>query len=142
MSGFVEGQDRQQVTLLPESLDDFIAQDNAVRIVDAFVGELDLAAMGFKGTAPAATGRPSYHPGVLLRIYLYGQRRLSSSSHTASAITCRSRRSASGQPTELSTCTRKLPIRVRVSPGAASSSLDEVVRPGSRSARRNRGHGR
>jgi transposase len=72
MSRFVEGQDRQQVTLLPECLDDFIGEDNPVRVVDAFVAELNLAALGFDGTAPAATGRPSYHPAVLLRIYIYG----------------------------------------------------------------------
>jgi transposase len=72
MSRFIEGQDRQQVTLLPESLDEFVAEDNAVRIVDAFVGELDLPALGFDGTQAAATGRPSYHPAVLLKIYIYG----------------------------------------------------------------------
>jgi transposase len=72
MARFIEGQDRQQVTLLPESLDDFIAEDNAVRIVDAFVDELDLPSMGFEGTEPAATGRPSYHPAALLKIYIYG----------------------------------------------------------------------
>jgi len=72
MPRFVEGQDRHQVTLLPESLDDFIAEDNAVRVVDAFVDELDLAALGFEGAAPATTGRPSYHPSVLLKIYIYG----------------------------------------------------------------------
>jgi len=69
---FIEGQDRQQVTLLPECLDNFIAEDNPVRVVDAFVGELDLASLGFEGAMPAATGRPSYHPAVLLRIYIYG----------------------------------------------------------------------
>jgi transposase len=68
----VEGQDRHQVTLLPESLDEFIAEENAVRIVDAFVDELDLVEMGFDGMKPAATGRPSYHPTVLLNIYIYG----------------------------------------------------------------------
>ena len=72
MPRFVEGQDRQQVTLLPECLDDFIAEDNPVRVVDAFVSELDLNGMGFEGAAPAATGRPAYHPGVLLKIYIYG----------------------------------------------------------------------
>ena len=72
MPRFIEGQDRHQVTLLPESLDEFIAADNAVRVVDAFVDELDLSAAGFEGTAPAATGRPSYHPAVLLKIYIYG----------------------------------------------------------------------
>jgi transposase len=72
MPRFIEGQDRQQVTLLPECLDDFIAEDNLVRVVDAFVGELDLASLGFDGAMPAATGRPSYHPAALLRIYIYG----------------------------------------------------------------------
>ncbi len=72
MPRFIEGQDRHQVTLLPESLDDFIAQDNAVRIVDAFVNELDLEALGFQGVRPAETGRPSYHPAALLKIYIYG----------------------------------------------------------------------
>ena len=72
MPRFVEGQDRHQVTLLPESLDDFIAEDNAVRVVDAFVDELDLATLGFESAEPAATGRPSYHPALLLKIYVYG----------------------------------------------------------------------
>ena len=72
MGRFIEGEDRHQVTLLPECLDDFIAEDNTVRIVDVFIDELDLAALEFPGAAPAATGRPSYHPSVLLKIYLYG----------------------------------------------------------------------
>jgi transposase len=72
MSRYVEGSDRSQVTLLPECLDDYIAEDNTVRVVEAFVEELDLAALGFTKAAPAATGRPAYHPGVLLKIYIYG----------------------------------------------------------------------
>jgi transposase len=72
MPRFIEGQDRHQVTLLPESLDEFIAEDNAVRVVDAFVDELDLPGLGFQGAEPALTGRPSYHPAVLLKIYIYG----------------------------------------------------------------------
>ncbi len=72
MSRFVEGQDRQQATLLPACLDDFVGEDNPVRVVDAFVGELDLAALGFHRTRPADTGRPSYDPAVLLKIYIYG----------------------------------------------------------------------
>jgi transposase len=72
MSHFIEGQDRSQVTLLPECLDDFIAEDNPVRVVDAFVAELDLARLGFAGSTPATTGRPSYDPAVLLKIYIYG----------------------------------------------------------------------
>ena len=72
MKRFIEGEDRSQVTLLPECLDDYIADDNPVRAVDAFVEELDLQELGFEGAEPATTGRPSYHPAVLLRIYIYG----------------------------------------------------------------------
>ncbi len=72
MGRLVEGTNRNQATLLPECLGDFIAEDNPVRIVDAFVDELDLASMGFEGTTPAITGRPSYHPAVLLKLYIYG----------------------------------------------------------------------
>ncbi|HVZ45615.1 MAG TPA: IS1182 family transposase [Ramlibacter sp.] len=72
MPRFIEGQDRQQVTLMPECLDDFIGVDNPVRVIDAFVSELDLAGLGFEGAEPAATGRPSYHPADLLKVYIYG----------------------------------------------------------------------
>src|SRR5450432_1140018 len=72
MKRFIEGADRSQVTLLPECLDDYIADDNPVRVVDAFVDELDLRELGFESAEPAATGRPSYHPAVLLKIYIYG----------------------------------------------------------------------
>jgi len=72
MKRFIEGQDRSQVTLLPECLDDYIGEDNPVRVVDAFVDELDLQALGFEGATAAATGRPSYHPSVLLKLYVYG----------------------------------------------------------------------
>jgi len=72
MKRFIEGEDRSQATLLPEYLDDYIGEDNPVRAVDAFVEELDLKALGFEGADPADTGRPSYHPAVLLKIYIYG----------------------------------------------------------------------
>src|SRR6202043_1790993 len=72
MKRYVVGQDRSQSTLFPEVLDDYIAADNPVRVVDVFVDELDLKEMGFEGAEPEATGRPSYHPGTLLKIYLYG----------------------------------------------------------------------
>ena len=72
MPRFIEGLDRHQVTLLPECLDDFIAEECTVRVVDAFINELDLTALGFDGATPAATGRPAYHPSVLLKIYMYG----------------------------------------------------------------------
>src|SRR5215467_2013566 len=69
---FIEGQDRGQLTLLPECLDDYVGEDNPVGVVETFVDELDLAALGFAGVVPEATGRPSYHPATLLKIYLYG----------------------------------------------------------------------
>jgi transposase len=69
---FVEGENRTQVALLPDCLDDYVAEDNPVRAVDAFVEELDLRQLGFEGADPAATGRPAYHPAVLLKIYIYG----------------------------------------------------------------------
>jgi transposase len=69
---FIQGADRTQSTLLPDCLDDFIAADNPVRAVDAFVEELDLKELDFAGAEPAATGRPAYHPAVLLKLYIYG----------------------------------------------------------------------
>ena len=72
MKRFIEGEDRGQGTLLPELLDDYIAEDNPVRVVDVFIDELDLACLGFKGVQPAKTGRPAYHPAVLLKLYIYG----------------------------------------------------------------------
>jgi transposase len=72
MKRFIEGVDRNQSTLLPECLDDFVVEDNAVRVIDVFVDELELRELGFDGVAPQATGRPAYHPSVLLKIYIYG----------------------------------------------------------------------
>jgi transposase len=72
MKRFIEGENRQQSTLFPERLDDYVADDNAVRVVDAFVEKLDLLSLGFEGVAPSATGRPAYHPAVLLKLYIYG----------------------------------------------------------------------
>jgi transposase len=72
MKRFVEGEDRTQVTLLPECLDDYVEAENPVRVIEVFVDELDLGELGFVGVEPLATGRPSYHPAVLLKIYIYG----------------------------------------------------------------------
>jgi transposase len=72
MKRFVVGADRGQSTLLPECLDDWIDESNAVRVIDAFADVLNLVDLGFDGVAPAATGRPSYHPAVLLKLYIYG----------------------------------------------------------------------
>jgi transposase len=70
MTRFVEGADRGQSTLLPECLDDWGADDNPVRVIDAFVAALDLAELGFGGVEPAGTGRPSYHPASLKALHL------------------------------------------------------------------------
>jgi len=72
MKRFVSGVDRGQSTLLPECLDDFIDESNPVRVIDAFVDALDLGELGFDGVIPEATGRPSYHPSLLLKLYIYG----------------------------------------------------------------------
>jgi transposase len=72
MRRFVEGVDRGQTTLFPESLDDWIGEDNPIRVIDAFVEALDFSAIGFDSVVPEATGRPSYHPVILLKLYIYG----------------------------------------------------------------------
>jgi transposase len=72
MKRFVEGEDRRQGVLLPEYLDDWVSEENPVRAIEAFVDALDLGAMGFEGVTPAATGRPGYHPGLMLKLYVYG----------------------------------------------------------------------
>src|SRR5438874_1189462 len=72
MTRYVEGEDRSQATLFPETLDEYIAADNPVRVVDVFVDELDLQKLGFDGMQPELTGRPAYHPATLLKIYIYG----------------------------------------------------------------------
>ena len=71
MKRFVEGVDRGQSTLFPDRLEDWIGDDNPVRVVDVFVDELDLGGLGFDRVAPLATGRPGYHPCVLLKLYIY-----------------------------------------------------------------------
>ena len=72
MKRFITGVDRTQSTLFPERLDDYIAEDNPVRVVDVFVEELELATLGFDRVAPHHTGRPAYHPATLLKLYIYG----------------------------------------------------------------------
>ena len=71
MSGFIKGASRSQVTLFPEAVDEYIREDNPVRVIDVFVDGLDLSSLGFK-TQPADTGRPAYHPGVMLKLFIYG----------------------------------------------------------------------
>lgn len=72
MSGFIEGIERSQIALFPERLEDWICEDNPVRIVDVFVDALDLSECGFERTSPAHTGRPGYEPAVLLKLFIYG----------------------------------------------------------------------
>src|SRR5438874_7441811 len=72
MRRFVEGTARGQSTLFPECLEDWIGENNPVRVIDVFVDELDLSQLGFSGVDPEVTGRPSYHPSVLLKLYIYG----------------------------------------------------------------------
>jgi len=72
MKRFIEGTDRGQSTLFPAYLEDWIDEDNPVRVIDVFVGELDLSELEFSGVEPEVTGRPSYHPSVLLKLYIYG----------------------------------------------------------------------
>jgi transposase len=93
MRRFVELADRRQWTLLPECLDDFVDESNPVRMIDVFVDALDLAEMSFEGVEPAATGRPSYHPSVLLKLYIFGylnRVRWSPAAGTRSRTRCRS----------------------------------------------------
>src|ERR1700730_10088830 len=72
MKRYVVVQDRSQSTLFPEVLDDYIAEDNPVRVIDVFVDELDMKDLEFEGMDPEATGRPGHHPASLLKIYIYG----------------------------------------------------------------------
>ncbi|MEJ2377095.1 MAG: transposase, partial [Pseudolabrys sp.] len=72
MKRFIEGEDRRQAILFPDSLEDYVTEANPVRVIDAFFDELDLQALGFTGAVPEVTGRPAYHPATLLKIYLYG----------------------------------------------------------------------
>ena len=69
MHRFIDGEDRMQQTLLPHCLEDYVGEENPVRVIEVFIDELDLAALGFSGMTPAATGRPAYHPSTLLKIY-------------------------------------------------------------------------
>ncbi len=82
MKRFVEGEDRSQSTLFPERLDDYIAEDNPVRVIDAFVDALDLVELGFERAIPQDTGRPGYDPATLLKFHIHGYlNRIQSSRH-------------------------------------------------------------
>ena len=88
MSHHIKGQPRHQSTLFPESIDDFVTEDNPVRVIDMFVDHLDLLDLGFETVNPKLTGRPGYHPSTMLKLYIYGylnriqsSRRLEKESH-------------------------------------------------------------
>jgi len=72
MKRFIEGVDRNQTTLFPDRLEDWIDEDNPVRVIDVFVDEQDLFDLGFERVVPHGTGRPGYHPSSLLKLYIYG----------------------------------------------------------------------
>ena len=74
MHRYIDGEDRMQQALLPHSLEDYVGEENPVRVIEVFIDELDLAALGFSGMTPSATGRPAYHPSTLLKIYLLRRR--------------------------------------------------------------------
>jgi transposase len=81
MKRFIEGENRTQSTLFPATLEDYVAENNPVRVIEAFIDELDLKHLGFKGVSPHATGRPAYHPSILLKLYVYGYLNRIQSSH-------------------------------------------------------------
>ena len=72
MKRFIDGENRFQSTLFPESLEDYIAEENSIRVVDAFVDKLKLKELGFDRAEPSDTGRPGYLPATMLKIYTYG----------------------------------------------------------------------
>jgi transposase len=72
MKRYIDRVDREQVTLFPDRLEDWVDEDNPVRVIDVFVDELDLGGLGFERAQPGATGRPEYHPAMLLKLYVYG----------------------------------------------------------------------
>ncbi len=69
---YIEKASREQITMLPESLEDYVNQDNAVRVIDAFVESLEFGTLGFSKSKPAETGRPPYDPRDILKLYVYG----------------------------------------------------------------------
>jgi len=87
MTSYISGESRSQSTLFSEALDDYIHEDNPVRVVDVFVDELDLSVLGFKHTKPCATGRPGYDPATMLKLYLYGYTHLNPASVVSSTHT-------------------------------------------------------
>ena len=69
--GYIQGADRNQLVFLPNTLDDYVDENNEVRAIDIFIDSLDMGSMGFK-TEPAREGRPGYDPRDMLKLYMYG----------------------------------------------------------------------
>lgn len=125
MSGFIEGKDRHQGTLFPESLDEYIAEDSTVRVIDVFIDDLNISGLGFK-TEPSGIGRPGYHPKMMLKLYVYGylnqvqsSRRLKREAHRIARWHCAvnahlhpraAERNTSGPRTEREPSPQELPI--------------------------------
>jgi transposase len=89
MGRFVEGADKSQLTLLPECLEDWVSEDNAVHVIDVFVEALDLHGMGVERVTAKETGRPAYHPAGLLKLYHYGYLNRVQSSRRLERDACR-----------------------------------------------------
>jgi hypothetical protein len=127
MRRLVEGLDRGQAALFPECLEDWIDEDNPVRVIDAFVEKLDLSRLGFDGVVAEATGRPSYHPSVLLKLYIYGYLKRVQSSRWLEG--------EAGRNVEVSTAARERRCGFRDGSGASDSRCPARV------CRRHQPHG-
>jgi hypothetical protein len=128
MHRFIDGEDRMQQSLLPHSLEDYVSEENPVRVIEAFIDELDLASLGFSGMTPAATGRPAYHPSTLLKIYLYGYlnriqsswRRTSRRSPTSAGTTARRSGRSAGSLSNSAAGSNSSPVPLLRSTAASS----------------------
>jgi len=70
--GYITGEDRNQIILFPESINEYVSDNNAIRIIDEYIKQLDLERLGFKRAVNPSLGRPPYHPKDMLKLYLYG----------------------------------------------------------------------
>ncbi len=121
MAGFIEGVNRDQTTLFPERLEDWIGDDHLVRVVDLFVDDLDLASLGFQRHTAARTGRPGYSPAVLLKLFIYGYlNRIPSS---------RRLERAAGRNVEVMWLTGKLVPDHKTSPISGARTVVRSVKP-------------
>ena len=121
MAGFIEGVGRERSTLFPERLEDWVDEDHLVRVVDLFVEELDLSGLGFERTTPARTGRPGYHPAILLKLFIYGYL-----NHVPSS---RRLEREAGRNVELMWLTGALRPTTRPSPTSGATTVPPSARP-------------